>query len=142
MLPPMFEHRQVRVVEFAAGGFGLIVGIGDVADEEVDERVLVLIDKIAIGVAPFAIVLVEAAVVFAADHGVVGQGHATALTVKGLRGAQQGVDGDTEFTGEDFEQLEVGLRHSRLPAADGLPGDIDTFRHLFLRQIVLFAQIP
>ena len=138
----MLQLGKVAVVEGASFSFGLILGIGHVADQEVQEGVFALVGELAIGIAPFAVVLVEAAVVFAADHGVVGQGHATALTVKGLRGAQQGVDGDTEFTGEDFEQLGVGLRHARLPAADGLPGDIDTFRHLFLRQIVLFAQIP
>ena len=112
------------------------------ADQKVQEGVFALISELAVGIAPFAVVLVETAVVFAADHGIVGQGHATALTVKGLRGAQQGVDGYPEFTGKDFEQLGVGLRHARLPATDGLPGDMDTFRHLFLRQIVLFAQIP
>ena len=138
----MLQLGEVTVVEGAPFGFGLVVRIGHVADQEVQEGVLGPVGELAVGIAPFAVVFVEAAVVFAADHGVVGQGHATALTVKGLRGAQQGVDGDTEFTGEDFEQLGVGLRHARLPAADGLPGDIDTFRHLFLRQIVLFAQIP
>ena len=138
----MLQLGKVAVVKGASFGFGLVVRIGHVADQEIQEGVLALVGEFAIGIAPFAVVLVEAAVVFAADHGVVGQRHATALTVKGLRGAQKGIDGDTEFTGKDFEQLGVGLRHARFPAADGLPGDIDTFRHLFLRQIVLFAQIP
>lgn len=138
----MLQLGEITVVKGASFGFGLIVRVGHVVDQEVQEGVFALVGELAIGIAPFAIVLVEAAIVLAADHGVVGQGHATALTVKGLRGAQQGIDGDTEFTGEDFEQLGVGLRHSRFPATDGLPGDIDTFRHLFLRQIVLFAQIP
>lgn len=138
----MLQLGKVAVVKGAPFGFGLVVRVRHVADQEVQEGVFALVGEIAIGIAPFAIVLVEAAVVLTADHGVVGQGHATALTVKGLRGAQQGVDGDPEFTGEDFEQLGIGLRHARFPAADRLPGDIDTFRHLFLRQIVLFAQIP
>ena len=138
----MFQLRKMSVKKCTAVGVGLIVGVWHLLYEEIEQQIFALIGELAIGIAPFAIVLVEAAVVLTADHGVVGQGHATALTVKGLRGAQQGVDGDTEFTGKDFEQLGVGLRHSRLPAADGLPGDIDTFRHLFLRQIVLFAQIP
>ena len=112
------------------------------ADQKVQEGVLALISELAVSIAPFAIVFVEAAVVFAADHGVVGQGHATTLTVKSLRRAQKSVDRHTEFTGKDFEQLGIGLRHARFPAANGLPGDIDTFRHLFLRQIILFAQIP
>ena len=138
----MLQLGEIAVVENPSFGFGLIVRIGHVADQEVQESVFARISEFTIGIAPFAVVFVEAAVVFAADHGVVGQGHAAALTVKGLRGPQKGVDGDTEFTGKDFEQLGVGLRHARLPAADGLPGDIDAFRHLFLRQIVLFAQIP
>ena len=138
----MLQLGEVTVIGGPSIGFGLVVRVGHVADQKVQEGVFGLVGELAVGIAPFAVVFVEAAVVFAADHGVVGQGHATALTVKGLRGAQKGVDRDAEFTGKDFEQLGVGLRHARFPAADGLPGDIDTFRHLFLRQIVLFAQIP
>ena len=138
----MLQLGEKAVVEYPPFCFRLVIRIGHVADQEVQESVFARIDEFTIDIAPFAVVFVEAAVVFAADHGVVGQGHAAALTVKGLRGTQKGVDGDTEFTGKHFEQLGVGLRHARFPAADGLPGDIDTFRHLFLRQIVLFAQIP
>ena len=138
----MLQLGEITVVKGASFSFGLVVRVRHVVDQEVQEGVLALVGELAIGIAPFAVVLVEAAVVLAADHGVVGQGHATALTVKGLRRAQKGVDRYAEFTGQDLEQLGVGLRHARLPAADGLPGDIDTFRHLFLRQIVLFAQIP
>ena len=138
----MLQLGEVAVIDGPSLGFGLVVRVGHVADQEVQESVFGLVGEFAIGIAPLAVVFVEAAVVFAADHGVVGQGHATALTVKGLRGAQKGIDRDAEFTGKNFEQLRVGLRHARFPAADGLPGDIDTFRHLFLRQIVLFAQIP
>ncbi len=138
----MLQLGEITVVKDSSFGFGLVVRIGHVADQEVQEGIFAPVGELAVGIAPFAVVLVEAAVVFTADHGIVGQGHAAALTVKGLRGAQQGVDGDAEFPGKDFEQLGVGLRHARFPAADGLPGDIDTFRHLFLRQIVLFAQVP
>ena len=138
----MLQLGEVAVIDGSSLGFGLVVRVGHVADQEVQEGVFGLVGEFSVSIAPLAVVFVEAAVVFAADHGVVGQGHATALTVKGLRGAQKGVDRDAEFTGKDFEQLGVGLRHARFPAADGLPGDIDTFRHLFLRQIVLFAQIP
>ena len=138
----MLQLGEVAVIDGPSLGFGLVVRVRHVADQEVQEGVFGLVGEFAIGIAPLAVVFVEAAVVFAADHGVVGQGHATALTVKGLRRAQKGVDRYAEFTGQDLEQLGVGLRHARFPAADGLPGDIDTFRHLFLRQIVLFAQIP
>ena len=138
----MLQLGKVAVVKGASFGFGLVVRIGHVVDQEVQEGILALVGEFAIGIAPFAVVLVEAAVILAANHGIVGQRHATALTVKGLRRAQKGVDGDAEFTGEDFEQLGVGLRHSRFPATDGLPGDIDALGHLFLRQVVLFAQVP
>ena len=102
----MLELGEVGVVELAALGIGLIVGVGHVAEEEVEQGVLVLVGELTIGVAPFAIVLVERAVGFVADHRVVRQRHATTLTIKGLRRTEQGVDGYAELLGEDLE-LEI-----------------------------------
>ena len=81
----MLELGEVEAVEFAALGIGLIVGVGHVAEEKVEQGVFVLVGELAIGVAPFAIVLVERAIRFAADHRVVRKGHSAALTIKGLR---------------------------------------------------------
>ena len=81
----MLELREVGVEEFAAFGFGLIVGVGHVAQEEVEQGVFVLVGELTIGVAPFAIVLVERAVGFVADHRIVRKGHAAALAIQGLR---------------------------------------------------------
>lgn len=138
----MFEHRQVRVVEFAAGGFGLIVGVGDVADEEVDERVLVLIDEIAVGVAPFAIVLVERAVGFVANHRIVRQGHTTALTVQRLRRAKQRVDRHAKLLRQHLQHLGIGLSFTIFPTANSLTGYIYPFCKLLLSEIVFLADAP
>ena len=104
----MLELGEVAVVELAALGIGLIVGVGHVDEEEVKQGVFVIVGELAIGVAPFAIVLVERAVGFVADHRVVRQRHATALTIKGLRRTEQGVDGYAELFGEDFELFGAG----------------------------------
>ncbi len=135
----MLELREVEVEEFAALGIGLIVGVGHVDEEEVEQGVFVLVGELTIGVAPFAIVLVERAVGFVADHRVVRQRHATALTIKGLRRTEQGVDGYAELLGEDLELFGAGQGLSILPTADGLTRDMKALGKLFLCQVVLLA---
>jgi len=132
----------MAVVQGSPVCLGLVVGVGHVLKQEIQKGVLALISKLAVGVTPFAVIFVERTVGFTADHRVVGQRHTAALTVEGLGRAQKCVDRYAEFAGQDLEQFRVGLGHPGLPSADGLPGHIDAFCHLFLRQVVLFAQVP
>ena len=140
-LSPVLELGEVAVVERAPRVVRLILRIGHVLDEEVQQGILGLVGELPVGVAPLAVVFVEAPVLLPADRRIVGQRHPAALAIKCLRGAQQGVDGDAEFAGKDFEQFGVGLRQAGLPAAHGLPGHVDAFCHLLLRQVVPLAQV-
>ena len=87
----------MRVEELAPFFVGRVVGIWHVRKQKVEQRVLVCVGKFSIRIAPFAVIFVEAAVNFAADHRVVTERHAAALTEKLARRSEQRVDGYIEF---------------------------------------------
>ena len=139
---PMLQLGQVQVEEFSSLGFRLVLRVWHMFYQEVQQRFLAFVGELAIGITPLAVVFVETAVSLAADHGIIGQRHPAALAIERLRCAQQGIDRHAEFAGQDLQQLGIGLCHAGFPPAHGLPGHVDAFRHLFLRQVVLFAQVP
>ena len=83
-LSPMLEHREMGVVESAAFDLRLIVGIGHMTDEEVEQGFFVLISEVTICIAPFAVVFVETTIRLTTNHGIVRQRHSAALAVQGL----------------------------------------------------------
>lgn len=74
---------------------------GHVVCEKIDELVDAVIGKVAIGVAPFAVGFIDAAIGLAA-HGSILQRHAAALTNELSRAAEQGIDRDIVKFGKYF----------------------------------------
>ena len=111
-----------------------------VGDEKFDQLILIRVDKTAVGIAPFAVVLVERSVRLAAERGVV-ERHAAALADQLARGAEKGVDGDIEQLREQLERFGIGDGLSGFPAGDRLTGDKNPLRKRILRQTVLRAKI-
>ena len=68
ILSPMLKHRKMRVIKSATFGFGLVIGIGHVTDEEIKQGVFVLICEVPVCVAPFTIFFIETAVRFVTNH--------------------------------------------------------------------------
>ena len=66
-------------------------------EQKVEQRVFVRVGKLATVITPFAVILVEAAVRFSADHCVIAERHAAALAKELARSAEQRVDGNVEF---------------------------------------------
>ena len=123
------------VVHCPSLGVALIFGIGHIADEKIEQRILGLVGEIAVGVAPFAILLVETAVGIEAYHRIVSERHSTALTKQGLRRAEQGVDSYPKLLGKSFEHFGVGLSFACFPATYRLTCDVHALRHLFLSEV-------
>ena len=69
--------------------------------EKIDELVDAVIGKVAIGVAPFAVGFIDAAVRLSAHRSIL-QRHAAALTDELLRAAEQGIDRDIVEFGKYF----------------------------------------
>ena len=67
----MLQHREMSVVHCTAVGVALIFGVGHIFDEKIKQRIFGLVGEIAVGVAPFAILLVETAVGIEAYHRIV-----------------------------------------------------------------------
>ena len=88
----MLQHREMSVVHCAAGGIALIFSVWNMTHKKIEQRIFGLVGEIAVGVAPFAILLVETAVGIEAYHRIVRERHSTALTNKSLRRTEQGVD--------------------------------------------------
>ena len=61
-------------------------------DQEVKQGFLALVCELAIGIAPFAIILIETAVGLTTDHRIIRQWHSAALTVKRPGRAQKRID--------------------------------------------------
>ncbi len=94
---PMLQLGKQGVVHFAALLLGAAFGIGEMRREEVYERLLRGVGESALRIAPFAVILIEGAVLLAADEAVLRKGHAAALAEELPRRAEKGVDGDLEF---------------------------------------------
>ena len=82
---------------------------GHVFCAEVDELFGAFVLELAVGIAPFAVVLVESAVRLAAGYGVL-ERHAAALTDVLPRRAEERVDGNVKQHGQALERLRVGER--------------------------------
>lgn len=74
---------------------------GHVVCEKIDELVDAVVGELAIGVTPFAVVFVDAAVGLSAHRSIL-QRHAAALTDELLRAAEQGIDRDIVEFGKYF----------------------------------------
>ena len=83
-LSPMLEHRQMGVVKFTTFCHRLIIGVGHVTYEEVEQGIFVLVCETTISITPFTIVLVETTIHLTANHCVVRQRHSTTLAVQSL----------------------------------------------------------
>ena len=123
-LTPMLQLRQMRVEQSAAVGVGLVVGVGHLFYEEIEKEVFALIGEFAVGVAPFAVILVERAVGLVTDERIVVERHSAALANQRLRRTQERVDGHIELLGESFEHFGVGLGFACLPTTYCLTADI------------------
>ena len=138
---PMLQHREMSVVHCPSLGVALIFGVGHIFDEKIEQRIFGLVGEIAVGVAPFAILLVETAVGIEAHHRIVRERHSTALAKQCLRRAEQGVDCNAKLLGEGFEHFGVGLSFACLPTTYRLTCGVYALRHLLLREVVFFAEI-
>ena len=87
----------MRVEELAPFCIWRIFRIRHVRKQKVQQRILVGVGELAVGIAPLAVILVEVAVDFATDHGVVAERHTAALAKELSRGAEQRVYGNVEF---------------------------------------------
>ena len=67
----MLQLRELAVVQGSPVCLWLVVGVGYMMEQEVQEGVLALIDKLAVGVAPFAVILIEGTVGLLTDHGII-----------------------------------------------------------------------
>ena len=137
----MFQLRKMRIEELAPFRIWRIFRIRHVRKQKVQQRVLVGVGELAVGIAPLAVILVEVAVEFAANHRIVTEGHAAALAKKLARGTEQRIDGNVEFARKHLEHFGVRLRLAGFPAANCLSGHVDAFGHLVLGEIVLFADV-
>lgn len=72
-------------------------------------------NKIAIGIAPLAVFLIEGTIGLLADEAVICQGHAAALADQILGRTQKGIDGDIKFLGDQLQCLRIGYGLSRFP---------------------------
>lgn len=109
--------------------------------QKVKERIFAGVNEFSVGIAPFAVIFVEGAVYFAADHRIVAERHAAALAKELARSAEQRVDGNVEFLRKYFEHFGIRLCFASFPAAYGLACDVDAFCKLFLSEVVLFANV-
>ena len=94
----------------------------------------------AVGVAPFAVVLVQGAVAVAAEHIVAFERHAAALADKLPRRAEKRVDGHIEQSGKQLERFGIRHRVTVFPARYRLPRDKQLFGKLVLRKPCFRAQ--
>ena len=129
----------MRIEELAPFCIRHVFGVRHVRKQEIEQRIFGWVCKFPVGIAPLAVILVEVAVDFSADHGIVTERHAAALAKKLARCAEQRVDGDVEFLREHLEHFGVRLRLAGFPAAHGLARHAHAFRHLVLGEVVLFA---
>ena len=110
---------------------------GHVLHQKFQQLVHVFVGEFPVGIAPFAVLLIEAAVCLPDELAVVGEGHAAALADQPPGTAQQRVDGNVEQRGEAPQRIGVGQRFAVFPPGNSLPGDEQSLRQLFLRQSVL-----
>ena len=76
---PVFELGEHVIVKFAALVVTLVVWIRHVFQKKVYEDIFLFVYKLAVIVAPFAVVFVKGFVRLAADHGIFGKRHSAAL---------------------------------------------------------------
>ena len=55
----MLQLGEVTVIGGPSIGFGLVVRVGHVADQKVQEGVFGLVGELAVGIAPFAVVFID-----------------------------------------------------------------------------------
>ena len=115
-------------------GAGLLLGevlAHHVPDADVQQIVHAAVGIDSVGIAPFAVILVETAVVIPADDRVL-QRHAAALADQAARLAEQRVDRHAEQPREQLQRLGIGHGLPVFPARDRLPGHKDLFRQRVL----------
>ena len=88
---PVPELRQ-HLAEIGSGLFGRELLVGHVADKKFQQLIRTAIGESAIGIAPFAVLLIELAVRFTADDLVTVQRHAATLADQLTGIAQQVID--------------------------------------------------
>ena len=134
--------NRLRQMGFQIGAhlIGRSVFVRHMTRQKIDQLREVGVRELAVGVAPFAVRFVERPVRFAADGGIVREGHSAALADQLARCAKQGVDRHVEPPGQQFQGFGVGDRLTCFPARHGLAGNIDLRRQFLLRQAVLRAQ--
>ena len=131
----------MRIEELAPFRIRRIFRIRHVRKQKVQQRILVGVGELAVGIAPLAVILVEVAVDFATDHGIVAERHTATLAEELSRSAEQRVYGNIKFLREHLEHFGVRLRLAGFPATNGLSGHMDAFGHLVLGEIVLFSDV-
>ena len=89
-------------------------------DTDLDEIVHIAVGIRSVGVAPFAVVRVGAAVLFAADN-VLLQRHPAALADQRMRRIQQRIDRNTEQRRQQLECFRIRDSLAGFPAGDCLP---------------------
>lgn len=104
---------------------------GHVRHAEVDELLLTGIRERAVGIAPFAVLLVEGAIRLPAGGGIL-QRHPAALADQLPRRAQQRVDGDIKQPGKLLQCLRIRRGLAVFPAGHRLSGDKQLLRQLIL----------
>ena len=100
---------------------------------EIDQLFLAGIGKFPVRVAPLAVFLVERAVGFPAEGGIL-QRHSAALTDQLPGRTQQRVDGNVVEFRQQLQRFHIRRRFPVFPAGHCLPRDENLFRQLVLRQ--------
>ena len=95
--------------------------------------------EIAVGIAPSAVMLIERAVFFAADVGVL-ERHTAAFTDQLSGTAEESIDRHVKQLGERFKRFGVGYRFAVLPTRNRLTGDEYLFGKLVLGELVLCSE--
>ena len=90
--------------------------IGHVALQKIQQLIQPGVDKFSVGIAPFAVLLIEGAIWLPADIGVL-QRHTTALADQLPGRAKRGVDGDIKQPGKQLQSFCIGHCISGKPPA-------------------------
>ena len=90
--------------------------IGHVALQKIQQLLQAGVDKLSVGIAPFAVLLIEGAIWLPADIGVL-QRHTTALADQLPGRAKRGVDGDIKQPGKLLQSFCIGHCISGKPPA-------------------------
>ena len=92
------------------------------AEQKIEQSLLCLICKFTVCITPFAVILIQKAVLFPADA-VIRKRHAAALADQLPRRAEKRIDRHVKERGKQLERFDIRRGFARFPAGYRLSGD-------------------